>query len=98
MTRAARPPSDNSPRKSAAEMLDELLPLAEPAAAELHTNAAVLEVDDPSRLLELAADPAVRVLLLCRPAPTVALVDAGAAGQLLDTLRRRGHTPKVVKP
>jgi hypothetical protein len=100
MPRASRPPPDKPPppRKSAAEMLDELLPLAEPAAAEMHTNAAVLEVDDPSRLLELAADSAVRALLLCRLAPTVALVDAGAAGPLLDILRRRGHTPKVVKP
>jgi hypothetical protein len=83
--------------KSAAELLDELLPLAEPAAAEVHYGATLLEVSDPAQLLELAADTGLRSLLLCRLAPTVALVDPGRADELAEVLRRRGHTPKILK-
>ena len=79
-------------------VLDEVLPLAEPSGEEVHLGAAVLEVRDPVQLLELAADPALRVFLLCRLAPTVALVDPGHADDLADVLRRRGHTPKILKP
>ena len=78
-------------------MLNELLPLAEPVATEIHFNAAVLEVDDQAQLLELAADSALRSFLLCRVAPKVVLVDPGRAGDLAEALRRRGHTPKIVK-
>jgi hypothetical protein len=81
---------------SAAERLDELLPLAEPGQVELHLRAAVLEVSDPAQLLELAADSALRPFLLCRLAPMVALVDAGQAKGLVEALRKRGHTPKVL--
>jgi hypothetical protein len=83
--------------KSAVERLNELLPLAEPARAETHLHAAVLEVSDPAQLLELASDAGLRPLLLCRLAPTVALIDPGGAERLVETLRRRGHTPKVVR-
>lgn len=82
---------------SAADLLDELLPLAEPTAPEVHIGAAVLEVSDPAQLLELAGDPAVRPYLLCRLASQVALVDPGSADDLAEVLRRRGHTPKVLK-
>src|SRR4051812_46660188 len=84
--------------KTAAELLDELLPMAEPGEVEVHHGAAVLEVGDPSQLLELAADAALRPYLLCRLAPGVALVDPGRADELAEALRRRGHTPKIVKP
>jgi hypothetical protein len=82
---------------SPAALLDELLPLAEPAQAELHLHAAVLEVSEPAQLLELAADAGLRALLLCRLAATVALVDPGGAERLVEVLRRRGHTPKVIR-
>jgi hypothetical protein len=83
--------------KTAAELLDDLLPYAEPAHNEVHHHAALLEVSSAAQLLELAADTALRPFLLCRLAPTVALVDAGRAGELAELLRRRGHTPKILK-
>jgi hypothetical protein len=85
-----------SATKSAEQKLEELLPLAQPEQTELHLNAAVLEVSELAQLLELAADSALRPFLLCRLAPTVALVDPGQANALIEALRRRGHTPKVV--
>jgi hypothetical protein len=78
--------------------LDDVLPVLEPTQVEVHLRATLLEVSDPAQLLELAADPALRPFLLGRLAPTVALVDPGAAGPLLEALRKRGHTPKVHKP
>ena len=98
-TRSSRSPA-REPRGGkvpAAARLDDLLPLAEPAAVEVHEGAAVLEVGDPSQLLELAADVTLRPFLLCRLAPTVALVDPGRAEDLVEALRRRGHTPRVLK-
>ena len=86
-----------TPQPSAFDPLDELLPLAEPTALEVHFGAAVLEVSDPAQLLELAGDAAVRPYLLCRLAPQVALVDPGRADDLGEVLRRRGHTPKILK-
>ncbi len=83
--------------KTASSLLDALLPLAEPAEKEVHMNAALLEVNDPAQLLELAADTALRPYLLCRLAPQVALVDPGRADELAEALRRRGHTPKIIK-
>ena len=84
-------------KTSASELLDELLPLVEPTANEVHYRAAVLEVSDPAQLLELAADTGLRPFLLCRLAPTVALVDPGCGDELAEMLRRRGYTPKVLK-
>jgi hypothetical protein len=78
-------------------LLDEILPVLRPAANEVHSHAAVLEVGDPAQLLELAADSALRPFLLCRLAVNVALVDPGRADDLAEALRRRGHTPKFVK-
>jgi hypothetical protein len=97
--RASLPASDppGKGKRSALEVLDEVLPLVEPAGHELHRDAAVLEVGDPAQLLELAADTAVRPFLLCRLAPDVALVDPGRAADLAEVLRRRGHTPKILK-
>jgi hypothetical protein len=54
-------------------------------------------VSDPAQLLELAADTGLQPFLLCRLGPTVALVDPGQADHLADVLRRRGHTPKILK-
>jgi hypothetical protein len=84
-------------KKTASKLLDELLPLAEPEKNEVHQAAAVLEVGDPAQLLELAADTSLRPFLLCRLAPTVALVDPGRTDDLAEALRRRGHTPKILK-
>ena len=98
-TRTLRParkaPSKGA--KRAVDLLDELLPLAEPTEKEVHANAALLEVGDPAQLLELAADTALRPYLLCRLGPLVALVDPGRAAELAEALRRRGHTPKTIK-
>jgi hypothetical protein len=97
----APPPStgrSDAPNASADELLDDLLPRAEPSENELHIGVAVLEVDDPAQLLELAADTGLRPFLLCRLSPTVALVDPGRADDLADMLRRRGQTPKILKP
>ena len=69
-----------------------------PVEVEVHHNATVLEVTEPAQILELAADSALRPFLLCRLSPTVALVDPGRAADLVDALRRRGHTPKVAGP
>jgi hypothetical protein len=98
MARARTNPSDPpAPRKSASELLDALLPVAEPRTTEIHEHAAVLEVSDPAQLLELVADTGLRPFLLCRLAPTIALVDPGQADHLAEVLRRRGHTPKILK-
>jgi hypothetical protein len=78
-------------------MLDELLPRADSEQLEYHRDAALLEIDDPVRLLELVRDPAVRSLLLCRLSPTVVLVDCSAGEALIDLLRRRGLTPRVAR-
>ena len=40
--------------------LDALLPLLQPHQRELHLNASVVEVAEPSQLAELAADPRIR--------------------------------------
>jgi hypothetical protein len=102
MARARKPRVSAQPPawrpQAAAALLDELIPLAEPAGHEVHQSAAVLEVGDPAQLLELAADPALRSYLLCRLAPQCVLVDPGRAVDLADALRRRGHTPKILKP
>jgi hypothetical protein len=91
------PPAGSESKKTAPQLLDELLPLAEPTVSEVHHAATVLEVGDPAQLLELAADTTLRPFLLCRLAPRVALVDPGRAGELAEALRRRGHTPKILK-
>jgi hypothetical protein len=95
--RSTRKPPAKAQPCSATELLEEMLPLAEPTELELHFNAAVLELGDPAQLLELAADSVLGPFLLCRLAPTIALVDPGRAEELADLLRRRGHTPKILK-
>jgi len=84
-------------KKTPEQMLDELLPLAVPSRNEIHEQSAVLEVDDPSQLLELATETTLRPFLLCRLAAKVVLVDPGRAEELAEALRRRGHTPKIMK-
>src|SRR3954449_7845588 len=101
MARTRPPQTAKPPRPGAAEtaydLLDKLLPIAEPSEVEVHHNAAVLEVGDPAQLLELAADTALRPFLLCRLAERVALIDPGRSPDLAEALRRRGHTPKIHK-
>lgn len=92
---AKRLPAKQKPISAAAQ-LDEAIPLADPALLEVHRGAAILEVSSPAQLVELGMDRAFTGLLLCRLSPTVALVDPGRKDELIDTLRRRGHTPKVV--
>jgi hypothetical protein len=84
--------------ESVEDFLDRMLPMIQPAATEVHLDAAVLQVGEPTQLLELVSDPAIAPFLLCRLAPNLALVEPGRAGELTDVLRRRGHTPKVLKP
>ncbi len=77
-------------------LLDEYLPLLQPRQAELHENAAVLEVNDLTQLLELASNPKVRRYLLARLSDTVALIDPGHEDALAKALLSQGHTPKMV--
>ncbi len=79
------------------QTLDSLLPLMAAQNAEIHLNAAILEVAEPSQLAELAADPKVRRYLLGRLSDTAALVEPGHDGELEDALRRSGHTPKLLE-
>jgi hypothetical protein len=78
------------------KILDSLLPLLEPGGAELHLNAAVLEVAEPAQLAELAADPRIGRYLLARLSDTTALVDPGHAREMESALLDAGHTPKVL--
>jgi hypothetical protein len=80
---------------SAAALLEEAIPLAEPDRVEVHRGAAILEVSSPAQLVELGMDRALCGILLCRLSPMVALVDPGRSEELVEVLRRRGHTPKV---
>ncbi|CAN5232147.1 hypothetical protein BH10PLA2_BH10PLA2_16690 [soil metagenome] len=91
---AKRTPAKPTPL-SAAARLDELVPLVQPEQLEVHQHAAILEVSSPAQLLELAMDRAFAGLLLCRLSPTVALIDPGTNHEVIELLRRRGHTPKV---
>ena len=87
-------PSDVG-KSSAAELLDDLLPLAEPSEKELHIGVAVLEVGDPAQLLELAADSgAAAVLAVPAVAEPSRWCDPGRADDLAEMLRRRGQTPE----
>ena len=79
-----------------ANTLDALLPRLQTHQPELHLNASVVEVADPSQLAELAADPRIRRYLLARLSDTAALVDPGRAGDLEAALLEAGHTPKVL--
>ena len=98
MAKARSPkPKQSKGKTDVSARLDEVLPLFEPTAPELHLGAAVLEAGDPIQLLELASDSALRPFLLCRLSDKVALVDPGRAGDLADALRKHGHTPKIDK-
>ena len=77
--------------------LDSLLPLLPAEHAEIHVNAAILEVAQMSQLAELAADAKVRKYLLARLSDTTALVDPGREQELEDALRAAGHTPKLLE-
>jgi hypothetical protein len=79
------------------DVLDDLLPLLHPRQAELHENAAVLEVNDMTQLVELASNPRIRRYLLARLSDTVALIDPGHLDALARALLAEGHTPKRVK-
>ena len=79
------------------ELLDSLLPLLEPDGPELHLNAAVLEVAEPTQLAELAADPRIGRYLLARLSDTIALVDPGQAREMERARLDAGHTPKVLR-
>jgi len=78
-------------------ILDSLLPLLKPDCRELHFNAAILEVADPTQLAELASDPRIRRYLLARLSDTAAVVDPGHAKAVESALLDAGHTPKVLK-
>lgn len=48
-------------------ILDDLLPLLQPAQAELYEDVALVEVADVTQLVELAANPKIRRFLIARP-------------------------------
>ena len=77
--------------------LDDLLPLLEPSRAEVHENAAVIEVAEAIHLVELAANPRIRCFLLGRLSDTAALIDPQYCNALAKALQAEGHTPKMVK-
>ncbi|MGF1580955.1 MAG: hypothetical protein ACFCD0_16450 [Gemmataceae bacterium] len=75
--------------------LDSLLPRLEPQGKELHLNAALVEVSDPSQLAELATNGKVRRYLLGRLSDTVALVEPGCEKKVEEALFAAGHMPKT---
>ncbi len=79
-----------------AHPLDPFLPLLEPDGPALLSNAALLEVQELTQLLELCRDPRVGRHLLARLSDTVALVDPGSEELLIKALRAAGHTPRTV--
>ena len=81
-------------KPAAADPLDEWLPLLVARRAEMHYGVAVLEVTEPTQLLELAANPKIRRYLLARLSDTVALVEPGSEDALAKALLAAGHTPK----
>ncbi|MBI5365766.1 MAG: hypothetical protein HZA54_01910 [Planctomycetes bacterium] len=86
----------HSPAHSARTALDLALPLLIPEQAELHRNCALLEVDEPARLVRIARDARLGRYLLGRLSDTVALVDPGGADALAAALLAAGYTPKRV--
>jgi hypothetical protein len=62
----------------------------------LHSHVTVVEVADPMLLVELKADPRLANLIVAELSDRVAVVRPGAADFLLKTLRKGGHTPKVL--
>ena len=90
-------PKKNAGKSAAPRTLDDLLPMITPEHRELHLNAAVIEVAEPSQLAELASHPKIRNLLLYRLSETVALVEPGEADVLEDMLKSYKYTPKVAR-
>lgn len=66
--------------------------------AVLHENLTLIEVDDPAALTALRADRTVGPLILTALSDRVAAVAPGRADDLLQRLRKAGHTPKVMTP
>lgn len=76
-------------------MADDAHPLPPLRSPAVLSDVTVLEVDAPAQLVRLARDPSVGRYLLARLSDTVALVDPGCEGALVDALRAAGHTPKT---
>jgi hypothetical protein len=68
-----------------------------PPQPELHLHSTVVEVGDPTQLIELAANPRIRRYLLARLSDTAALVDPGHGDALHRALLAEGYTPKTIK-
>jgi hypothetical protein len=77
--------------------LDPFLPLLEPEASVVLTDAEVLEVQDMAQLLELGRDPKIGRYLLARLSDTAVLIDPGASDDLIKALCAAGHTPRTTK-
>jgi hypothetical protein len=75
--------------------LDRVLPLIEPDQPAILANAAILEVQDLARLVEISRDPKIGRHLLARLSDTVALIDPGAEEDLIKALKAAGHTPRT---
>ena len=72
-----------------------------PANAKLpvkvHRNVALIHTAEPLLAEELLARPKLGRWLLGRMAPDVLLVRPGSTAQVVDELRKMGHTPQVLE-
>ena len=82
---------------SAQHPLDPFLPLLEPDEPAVLENADVLEVREMAQLLELSRNPKICRYLLARLSDTVALIEPGAADDLVKAMRVAGYTPGTAK-
>lgn len=82
--------------KATATSLDRLLPLIEVDRTELHVSLSLLEVAEPSLLIEIASNPRCGRYLLGRISDTVAIVDGDQADDLAAELHALGRPPKKV--
>ncbi len=64
---------------------------------KLHRNVALIRTTEPVLAEELLARKTLARLVAGRLSDTVILVQPGAEDEVLDELRRMGHTPRVVR-
>jgi hypothetical protein len=71
-----------------------------PASARIpvkvHRNVSLVRVADPILADELLARPKLGRLIVGRLSNDLLLVSPGKAGEVVDELRKMGHTPQVV--
>lgn len=64
---------------------------------KLHRNVALILTAEPVLAEELLARKALARFVAGRLAETVLLIDPAGEDEVLDELRRMGHTPRVVR-